>query len=113
MDALSREPCPRYRSYFTHTGGGQKRLILGVRWAKFVTHAPIRQAIEKWLTDLQIPFQVWEHSSLFDVDPAQEATMTCPLPLPKGGEYVDYTVEAPVATLEEFLAFLKNLNVGC
>lgn len=121
MGAPSRELYPLYRVYRTHTGGGRQRLILGVRWAEpatgsgesFVTHAPIRRAIEKWLTDRQLPFQVWERSSLFDVDTEQEATITCPLSLPKGGEYVDYTVEAPVATIEEFLAFLKNLDVGC
>ena len=112
MDAPSRLHF-QYQVYRTHTGGGRQRLILGVRWAEFVAHAPIRQAIEQWLTDRRIPFQVWERSSLFDVDTAQEATMTCPLPLPKRGGYVDYTVEAPVATIEEFLAFLQNLDVGC
>ncbi|MFN3476414.1 MAG: hypothetical protein ACK4Z6_02520 [Candidatus Methylomirabilales bacterium] len=108
MTERSREPYPLYRVYRTHTGGGQERLILGVRRAEFITHAPIRKSIERWLTDRRIPFQVWEHSSLFDVNTEEEATITCPFPRLTRGEYVDYTAEAPVATIEEFLAFLEG-----
>lgn len=108
MSEGSREPSPLYRVYRTHTGGGRQRLILGVRRAEFVAHAPIRKIIEQWLTDRRIPFQVWEHSSLFDVNTAEEATITCPFPRFTRGEYVDYTAEASVATLEEFLAFLEG-----